>query len=178
MLISLSRIAYKVLKYAVSPLALVDSRVYMKFYLRVLRSCGMNLPGRPRYIAPSVYFDELARITLGDRVVISRDVTFLTHDYSITTAEIASGSTPMTDIRRNGTITLEENVFIGIGAILLPNTAIGANTIVGAGSVVRGAVASGSVLMGNPAKFLMPIEEYARITRANTSSWSLEADKK
>jgi acetyltransferase-like isoleucine patch superfamily enzyme len=176
MLIPLSRIVYKSLKLLIAPLAGFHSRLYMNVYLRVLRACGMNLPGEPSYIAPSVYFDELRRITLGERVVISRDVRFLTHDYSFVTAEIAVGAPPPKGFRRDGTITLAENVFVGLGTILLPNTTIGANTIIGAGSVVRGKIAGGSVVMGNPAKFLMPIEEYTRITRANASSWILEAD--
>jgi acetyltransferase-like isoleucine patch superfamily enzyme len=175
-LIPLSRLAYKTLKLIISPLAGLNSSLYMKFYLRVLRGCGMNLPGRPSYIAPSAWFDQLGRITLGERVVISRDVRFLTHDYSNFTAEIALGCPPPKGFLRSGTITLADNVFVGLGSIVLPNTTIGANTIIGAGSVVRGKIAGGSVFMGNPAKFLMPIEEYVRITRANSSSWALEAD--
>lgn len=150
----------------------------MRFYVRILRACGMNLVGDPRYIDPSAYFDELERVTLSERVVVSRDVRFLTHDYSITTAEVAGGFTPPTDIRRSGTITLANNVFVGIGVILLPNTAVGANTIIGAGSVVRGTIPGGSVVMGNPSRTLMPIDEYARLARANAASWTIKADRK
>jgi len=172
----LARITYRGLRLLVSPLAGFNSRLYMRVYLRVLRFCGMNLTGRPRYIAPSAYFDQLERITLGDRVVISRDVRFLTHDYSMTTAEIALGSPPPTDIRKCGTINVADNVFVGLGAILLPNTAIGGDTIIGAGSVVRGSIAGRSVVIGNPAEKVMTIEEYARKVQANEASWALEAD--
>lgn len=171
-----ARITYKSLRLMVSPLALLDAQLYMKFYLRVLCSCGMNFTGRPRYIAPSAYFDELERITLGDRVVVSRDVRFLTHDYSITTAEVALGHPPPSDVRKNGTITVADNVFVGLGAILLPNTAIAANTIIGAGSVVRGSIADHSVVIGNPARVIMTIEEYASKVRAAAPSWAFEAD--
>lgn len=162
----------------VSPVAALDSRIYMKACVKILRSAGMKLSGSPRYVAPSAYFDELKLISLGNRVVISRDVKFLTHDYSITTAETAVGSPPPRDIRRNGTITLGDNVFVGLGSILLPGTVIGANTVIGAGSVVRGTIASGSVVMGNPAKMLMTIDDYARMARANAPSSALEMDRK
>src|SRR5258706_3150668 len=164
MRLPLARIAYRGLRLIVAPLAALDSRLYMKAYVRVLRACGMKFTGHPRYIAPSVYFDELGLISLGERVVISRDVKFLTHDYSITTAQIALGSHPLTDVKRNGRITVADNVFVGFGAMLLPNTEVGANSVIVAGSVVRGRIATGSVAMGNPAKTLMSIDEYARIT--------------
>jgi serine acetyltransferase len=170
------RILLKSFTGVVSLLAWVDSRLYMKTYLKILRTSGITLTGTPRYIAPSAYFDEFRLISLGERVVISRDVKFLTHDYSVTTAQIAIGTAPPTDVRRNGPIVLGDNVFVGLGAILLPNTNIGANTVIGAGSVVRGRVPGGSVVMGNPAKTLMSIEEYARITYAKNPSWTLEAD--
>lgn len=176
MLIPFSRLVYKGMRLLVSPLAAFNSHLYMKLYPKVLRMGGMNLAGTPRYIAPNAWFDRLERITLGDGVTISRDVKLLTHDYSNQTAEIAVGHPNANGILRSGTISIAENVFVGLGSILLPNTTIGPNTIIGAGSVVRGNVAGDSVVMGNPAKFLMPISEYARIARANTSSWTIEAD--
>lgn len=158
------------------PLAGIDSRLYMRLYLIVLRGCGMKFTGVPRYIAPSAYFDDLGRITLGSRVVISRDVRFLTHDYSVTTAEAALGRVPRADVRRSGPVTLADNVFVGLGAILLPNTTIGADTIIGAGSVVRGNVAGRSVVIGNPAEAVMTIEQYAGKIRSDARAWAFEVD--
>ena len=79
-------------------------------------------------------------------------------------------------MRRTGAIIVEENVFIGLGSILLPNCVIGHDTIVGAGSVVRGRTPRVQIVMGNPAKVIMPIDEYARIARAISGSWTVEAD--
>ena len=44
------------------------------------------------------------------------------------------------------------NVFIGTNCIILLNTKIGNNCIIGAGSVVRGQFPDNSVIIGNPAK--------------------------
>jgi acetyltransferase-like isoleucine patch superfamily enzyme len=146
------------------PLVLIsyfNHRVYMSLYLPLLRRCGMNLRGTPRYISASVYFDSLNSVTLGDRVVISSNVRFLTHDYSITTALIAIGEKPGKDIARERAITVGDNVFIGLSSILLPGTVIGNNVIVGAGSVLRGHVPSGSIVFGNPASVDSSIETYA-----------------
>ena len=172
------RIVFRILRLLVLPLAWIDSRAYMACYVRVLRACGMKLAGIPRYIAPSAYFDELSRITLGDRVVISRDVRLLTHDYSITTAQGAVAAFPPTDLRRNGTIAIADNVFIGLGCIVLPNAKIGPNTIVGAGSVVRGSVAGASVIIGNPARAVMSIQDYACKVQAGEPFWELELDRR
>ncbi|MDI9553531.1 MAG: DapH/DapD/GlmU-related protein, partial [Bacteroidota bacterium] len=53
-----------------------------------------------------------------------------------------------------GKIVIGNNVFIGINSIILSNTSIGDNCIVGAGSVVRGKFPENSVLAGNPAQII------------------------
>jgi len=49
-------------------------------------------------------------------------------------------------------ITIEEDVFIGPGVIVLPNVTIGRGAVVAAGSVVAASVAPGTVVQGNPAR--------------------------
>lgn len=50
-------------------------------------------------------------------------------------------------------ITIGRDVWIGMGAIILPGVAIGDSAIVGAGSVVTDDVASGTIVSGVPARF-------------------------
>ncbi len=63
--------------------------------------------------------------------------------------------------------TIEDNVLIGMGAIILDNAFIGANSIVGAGALVtaRTIVPPGSMVLGSPAKVVRPLkpEEIASI---------------
>ncbi|AOH84268.1 hypothetical protein AWL63_10075 [Sphingomonas panacis] len=123
----------------------------MKFYVWVLRSYGVSFAGEPRYISNGARFDDFSLVTIGERSVISRDVVLLTHDYSITTALIANGTMPATDVAVRRPISIGNNVFVGMNSVLLPGTTIGDNVIVGAGSVLRGTIESDSIMVGNPA---------------------------
>jgi len=58
---------------------------------------------------------------------------------------------PATDASVRQPITIGNNVFIGINALIMPGTTIGDNVIIGGGSVVRGDVPSDSIMIGNPA---------------------------
>ena len=51
-------------------------------------------------------------------------------------------------------------MFIGAGSIILPDTTIGDDAIVGAGSVVSGDIAAGAVAVGNPAREVGRTEDY------------------
>ncbi len=51
-----------------------------------------------------------------------------------------------------GTITLEQDVWLGAGVIVLPNVTIGRGTVVGAGSVVTRDLPPFSVAVGIPAR--------------------------
>lgn len=143
----------------VQQIARVDHRTYMRLLLPILRRAGMQLRGTPRYLAPTVFFDDLDRIRLGDRVVISSHASLLTHDYSWTTMLIAVGRLEGADEAVVRGIEIGNNVFVGRGALLMPGTRLGDDVIVGAGSVVRGDVPSRSVVMGNPASVIGTIDE-------------------
>ena len=51
-----------------------------------------------------------------------------------------------------GPVTIEEDAFIGPGAIVLPNVTIGRGAVVAAGSVVSNSVSPMTMVQGNPAK--------------------------
>lgn len=143
----------------IKQIARVDHRTYMRLLLPVLRRGGMHLRGTPRYLAPTVFFDDLDRISLGDRVVISSHASLLTHDYSWTTMLIAAGRLDGADEAVVRGIEIGDNVFVGRAALLMPGTKLGDHVIVGAGSVVRGEVPSRSVVMGNPASVIGTIDD-------------------
>jgi acetyltransferase-like isoleucine patch superfamily enzyme len=131
----------------------------MRALLPVLRAAGVRLDGEPRYIAPSVFFDDFDRVELGDRVVLSSNVSLLTHDYSWTTVLAATGRLRGGDEAVVRGIRIGHNVFVGRGALLMPGTVIEDHVIVGAGAVVRGRIESGSVVIGNPARRVGSIAE-------------------
>jgi acetyltransferase-like isoleucine patch superfamily enzyme len=149
----------------------------MKLYIKLLKKAGFKISGTPRFIAKSARFDDFDRISLGDRLVVSMNVHFLTHDYSYTTALIAKGTTPPTDIGILRNIVIGNNVFIGMNSLILPGTIIGDNVIIGAGSVVRGKVNSNSIYAGNPAIYVGDILEYADKTKSRENQ-DFHIDKK
>jgi acetyltransferase-like isoleucine patch superfamily enzyme len=101
------------------------------------------------------------RIVLGRRVVISYNVTladsdFHPHDPALR-REDAIANAPYGDRSRrpplvSRPITIEDDVRIGIGAIVLKGITIGAGARVGAGAVVTHDVAAGVTVVGNPAR--------------------------
>jgi acetyltransferase-like isoleucine patch superfamily enzyme len=73
-------------------------------------------------------------ISIGDNVIISVRATLIAH------------------FRGPQGITIENDVFIGPGAIILPNVTIGSGAVVTAGSVVTSSVRPMTVVQGNPAR--------------------------
>lgn len=85
-------------------------------------------------------------VVIGDRVQIGPYVQILTADHPRDAAERAAGA------EWGRPITIEADVWIGGGAILLPGITIGTGAIVAAGSVVTKDVAAHSTVAGNPAR--------------------------
>lgn len=61
----------------------------------------------------------------------------------------------------SGNVTIGDRVYIGTGAVIREGINIGSDSIVGAGSVVVKDVAPGTVVVGNPAKYLKE-NDYAK----------------
>lgn len=92
-------------------------------------------------------------IVIKDDVLIGRNVTIMDHN--------AHGVLPTERRTSDGTarkIIIEENVWLGNYVTILPGTIIGKNSIVGAGSVVKGIFPENVIIQGNPAKIIKKIE--------------------
>lgn len=57
-------------------------------------------------------------------------------------------------------VTIEDNVWIGAGSIILPGVTIGKNLVIGAGSIVTKNIPANVVAVGNPCRILREINEY------------------
>ena len=117
--------------------------------IKYLRKQGVKI-GNDCLIQSMSIANEHFLVELGDHVAVASGVRFITHDGGASwffREELKGGIF--------GKITLGDNVFIGMNSILLPNTTIGKNSMVGAGSVVRGNFPDNSVILGNPAKVIM-----------------------
>lgn len=58
-----------------------------------------------------------------------------------------------------GKVNIGKNAYLGADVTVLPGATIGENTIVGAGSLVKGELKNNSVYVGRPAKYLCSIDE-------------------
>jgi acetyltransferase-like isoleucine patch superfamily enzyme len=65
-----------------------------------------------------------------------------------------------------GTIELGNNVFVGINSLLLPGSKISDNTLVGAGTIVKGNFEPGVVIAGNPGRVICGIDDYITKVRS------------
>jgi maltose O-acetyltransferase len=91
---------------------------------------------------------DVVPVAIGDRVQIGTGVQILTADHP---------RDP--ELRRTGAesgspVTIEDDVWIGSGAIVCPGVSVGANSVIGAGSVVTRAVPAGVVAAGNPCRVI------------------------
>ena len=100
------------------------------------------------------------RISVGRRVVISYNVTIADSDFHPRDPDArrqdAEANAPMGDPSRRPAITtapvtIGDDAWIGIGAIVLKGVTIGEGARVGAGAVVTHDVGAGVVVAGNPA---------------------------
>ena len=89
-------------------------------------------------------------ITIGDNVTISA-AAVLAHD-----ASTKHG----TGYSRVGKVKIGNEVFIGYGAVILPNVTIGNKVVVGAGSIVTKDIPDNSVVVGNPARVVGKYDEF------------------
>jgi maltose O-acetyltransferase len=113
---------------------------------------GLKLGGNC-YIVPSVMIDSSFPwlISIGDNCTITKNVVILSHDAS-TKRDLGYS--------KIGVVTIGNNVFIGAGAIILPNVRVGNNVIIGAGSVVTDDIPDNSVVVGNPARVICSKSEF------------------
>ena len=138
------------------------------------RSIGVTV-GEGCELLSSNFGTEPWLITIGDHVLISGNVTFLTHDGSVW---VFMDRPKYRHVVKYGAITIGNNCFIGNRATILPGVTIGDDSIVGAGSMVTKDVPPGSVVAGVPARVICTTEEYAEKCLRNTPEYDVEAYKK
>ena len=96
-------------------------------------------------------------VTIEDEVFVGHGVTFTNDVYPRATT---AGGALQTEADWSVAPTLvKKGASIGSGATILPNLTIGEGAIVGAGSVVTRDVAPHTIVAGNPAKFLRPVDD-------------------
>jgi len=123
------------------------------------RRSGVRVGERCRFISTSssTFGSEPYLITIGDHVTITEGVRFVTHDGGIW---VLRDEHPDLDVI--APITVGNNVFLGMGTIVLPGVTIGDNVVVAAGSVVARDLPSGCVAAGIPARSIKSLDAYRK----------------
>ena len=115
--------------------------------------------GQNTYVGDHVFLNVLCTILdcnevhIGDHVMIGPAVQIYTAAHHLRAKARIQG------LEMARPIVIEENAWIGGGAILLPGVTVGRNAVVGAGAVVSRDVPANSVVVGNPARVIKEIEQ-------------------
>ncbi|MDM5071732.1 sugar O-acetyltransferase [Aeromonas bestiarum] len=104
--------------------------------------------GKDSYINMGATMLDNAPIRIGANVMIGPNVQIYTAAHALDADERIQG------VETALPVTIEDRVWIGGGAILLPGVTIGREAIVGAGAVVTKDVPAGARVVGNPARIL------------------------
>ena len=102
------------------------------------------------------------RIEIGNDVLIASNVQIYTATHSTNARERTMhhwDERKDTCITIAHPVTIEDNVWIGGGAILLPGVTIGRNSVIGAGSIVTRSIPQNCVAVGNPCRVIRELEE-------------------
>jgi acetyltransferase-like isoleucine patch superfamily enzyme len=115
-------------------------------HMKCTFDCASNLSiGKDSVINPRCRLDNRGKILIGNNVSISQEVIILTADHDLDTPDFAG---------RNLTVQIEDYVWIGTRALILPGVTIGKGALVAAGALVSKDVMPYSVVAGVPAKVI------------------------
>ena len=106
-----------------------------------------------------------SRIRIG-RDAILADASIRDTDFHSTRADRRSPNAPI----RVAPVDIGPNVWVAAGAVLLPGTSIGENSVVGAAAVCMRSFPANKVILGNPAKVAMPIPSAGGVDQLAASS--------
>ncbi len=112
-------------------------------------------------------------IKIGNHCTITEGVKLITHDGG---CWIFRDEIPNLNIF--GKIEIEDNCFIGMNSLILPNVKVGKNSIIGAGSVVTKDIPSGSVAVGVPARVIGTTEKYKQNAIKEWKKLNLKGSRK
>lgn len=106
----------------------------------------------------NVYFNcncvilDVARVTIGSNTMFGPGVHIYTASHPMAAKERRTG------LELGKPVSVQDDVWVGGGAILCPGVTIGAGSIIGAGSVVTKNVPPGVLAAGNPCRVIRELE--------------------
>lgn len=118
----------------------IDEKVYMKKGARFGVNKGGTISIKSCYVNSNSICVSMGNIKIGEDVIIGPNVMIYDHDHMFNENGIVKG------YYKVGKISIGNNVWIGAGAIILRDTVIGDNCIIGAGTTVKGSIPNNSIV--------------------------------
>ena len=134
----------------------LGTEIVYRINVREAKKLGVQVGSDCRFIdtSASSFSTEPFLIEIGSHVSMTRP-TFITHDGSVW---VFRKKYP--EIELFGKIVIGDNCFLGEGVLILPQTKVGNNCIVGAQTLLKGEYPDNSVIAGIPGKRIGSIEEF------------------
>ena len=108
--------------------------------------CAQNLSiGKNSVVNAKCRLDNRGSIVIGENVSISQEVLILTADHDIDAADFSGRSLP---------VYIEDYVWIGTRAVILPGVRVGKGALIAAGAVVTKDVIPYAIVAGVPARVI------------------------
>ncbi len=111
--------------------------------------------GRNVFINQNCTFYDLGGLSIADDVMIGPNVNLITSGHPLAPSQ-------RRDFVTARPIAIERNVWIAAGATVIGGVTVGENSVVAAGSVVTRDVPPNTLVAGNPARVVRPLEEPER----------------
>ncbi len=99
-----------------------------------------------------------AEVRIGNNVFIGPNTTICTITHSLDATQRNEG------IMRALSVTIEDDVWIGMGVNILPGVCIGKGSVIAAGSLVTKSVPPGVLAMGSPCRVVRKITEADKVS--------------
>lgn len=157
---------------------MIKKRTYYRLIRIFKRSLGINAyPTLEEYRSLGIKIGENTHIMKSEIDELFPELLTIGNNVTITNAKILVHDASMKNFNgyvKYGKVEIGDDVFIGMNAVILPNTHIGNRVILGAGSIVSGKIPSNTVCTGNPARPICDIDEFlskqkVRMGGANTT---------
>lgn len=145
----LRKLYYKILSIYASALFGSSVHAYGRFKIGNFKNIKI---GKDTVINYGVYIQGRDCVEIGERVTLSARVMIFDSGLDADKLLAKTGRAHIASF-----VKIEDDVWVGAGAIILPGVTIHKNSIVAAGSVVTKDVPSFSVVGGNPAKIIKSV---------------------
>ena len=154
--------SYKVLHKlnSAEPLSEEQTNAFTELFGKKLDSVGIFTPvqidfpkqmrfGKNIFINHSFTAMSIGGIEIGNNVQIGPHVSIITNNHDINDR----------DVLRCKSVVIEDGVWIGAGATILPGVHIGKNAVIGSAAVVTKDVEENSIVAGNPARLIRKLDQ-------------------